>query len=151
MKDFISSLFWLAVGVGVCYGGYDLGLGPLNEPGPGFIFFWVGIIMIGLSLGILIKALRTGGKEEKLMLLWAAVNWKKPIYILVGLSLFAHFFLALGFILSSMLLLIFLFRVVERQSWVMAIGGALLSSLAAYLLFQVLLGCQFPAGFLNLG
>ncbi len=33
--------------MGVCYGGYDLELGTLRDPGSGFMFFWVGIIMIG--------------------------------------------------------------------------------------------------------
>lgn len=151
MKDLVSSFFWMAIGIGVCYGGYDLGLGHLNEPGPGFIFFWVGIIMMSLSACILIKSLRTEGSGEGIRVLWSGVQWEKTIYIVVGLSLFAHFFLSLGFILSSTLLLIFIFKVVERQRWGIAVAGALLSSLATYLLFQVLLGCQFPAGFLGLG
>ena len=57
-RDIISSLFWLIVGIGVCYGGYDLDLGTLQEPGSGFVFFWMGIIMIGLSIGILAGALK---------------------------------------------------------------------------------------------
>jgi putative tricarboxylic transport membrane protein len=57
-KDILSSLFWMAVGLGVCYGGYDLELGTLRDPGSGFMFFWVGLIMIGLSLAVLVKAVR---------------------------------------------------------------------------------------------
>ena len=47
-RDIISSIFWMIIGIGVCYGGYDLEMGTLHDPGSGFIFFWVGIIMIGL-------------------------------------------------------------------------------------------------------
>ena len=52
----------MAIGAGVCYGGYDLELGTLRDPGSGFMFFWVGIIMMGLSLAILIRAMREKAK-----------------------------------------------------------------------------------------
>ncbi len=32
-QDVISSLFWMAKGIGVCYGGVDLELGTLHDPG----------------------------------------------------------------------------------------------------------------------
>ncbi len=61
-QDIISSLFWMVIGAGVCYGGYDLELGTLHDPGSGFMFFWVGLIMVGLSLSIFLQGLRPGLK-----------------------------------------------------------------------------------------
>ena len=150
-KDILSSLFWVLVGAGVCYGGYDLDLGTLHDPGSGFIFFWVGIIMIGLSLSILIQALRMREKGEGLKSIWSEVQWKKIVFVTLALFLYAYVFSTLGFIICTVILLIFLFKAVEPQRWSVAIMGAVLSTLTAYLLFQLWLGSQLPKGLLNIG
>lgn len=141
----------MVIGVGICYGGYDLELGTLHDPGSGFIFFWVGIIMVGLSLSIFIRAMRERAKAGEVKLLWSGARWKKVIYVLVALFLYAYAFIALGFILSTALLLIFLFKAVEPQRWSVAIMGAVLSTLTAYAVFQLWLGSQLPKGFLGIG
>ncbi len=150
-KDIISSLFWMIVGAGVSYGGYDLELGTLHDPGSGFIFFWVGLIMVGLSLSIFIRALKEKGKAGEMRLIWSEVQWKKIVSVLVALFLYGYFFQTLGFILSAALLLVFLFKAVEPQRWSVAILGAVVSSLVAYVVFQVWLGSQLPKGLLDIG
>ena len=150
-KDIISSLFWMIVGAGICYGGVDLELGTLHDPGSGFIFFWVGLIMVGLSLSIFIRALKEKGKAGEMRLIWSAVQWKKIVSVLVALFLYGYFFQTLGFILSAALLLVFLFKAVEPQRWSVAILGAVVSSLVAYVVFQVWLGSQLPKGLLDIG
>jgi putative tricarboxylic transport membrane protein len=150
-KDIISSLFWMAIGVGVCYGGYDVELGTLHDPGSGFIFFWVGTIMVGLSLFIFIRAMREKGKAGEMKILWSQVKWQKNIYVLAALFLYAYVFSYLGFILSTVLLLIFLFKAVEPQRWSVATLGAILSVLTSYVVFQLWLGAQLPKGFLGIG
>ncbi len=150
-KDIVSSLFWMAMGVGVCYGGVDLELGTLHDPGSGFMFFWVGAIMSGLSLFIFIRAMRDKGKAGEMKILWSQVKWKKNIYVLAALFLYAYAFSHLGFILSTVPLLIFLFKAVEPQRWSVAILGAILSVLTSYAVFQLWLGAQLPRGFLGIG
>jgi putative tricarboxylic transport membrane protein len=150
-KDIISSLFWMVVGAGVIYGGYDLELGTLHDPGSGFMFFWVGVIMMGLSLSILIRAMREKAKAGEMKLIWSEVQWKKIVSVIVVLLLYAYAFLALGFILCTALFLFFLFKAIEPQRWSVAILGAVLSTLSAYLVFQLWLGSQLPKGLLNLG
>lgn len=139
------------MGIGVCYGGYDLDLGGLHDPGSGFMFFWVGVIMIGLSLSILIKAIRKKSQTGEMRSMWVHVQWKKIVAVLAVLFLYAYVFTLLGFILSTVLLLIFLFKAVEPQRWSVAIIGAVASSLIAYAVFQVWLGSQLPRGFLGIG
>ena len=36
-----GGLFWLLIGGFVVWAGHDMGLGRLNEPGPGFAFYWI--------------------------------------------------------------------------------------------------------------
>ena len=150
-RDLFSSLFWMVIGAGVSYGGYGLELGTLHDPGSGFIFFWVGLIMMGLSLSIFIRALKEKGKAGEMRLIWSEVQWKKIVSVLVALFLYGYFFQTLGFILSAALLLVFLFKAVEPLRWSVAILGAVVSSLVAYVVFQVWLGSQLPKGLLDIG
>ena len=148
-KDILSSLFWLAAGFGVCYGGYDLELGTLRDPGSGFMFFWVGVIMVGLSLAVLVKAVRMKPDQKGVGLLRGEVRWAKILSVLAALVLYAYVFPHLGFILSTVLLLLFLFKAVEPQKWSWAVLGAVISTLTAYGVFQLWLGTQLPRGFLG--
>ncbi len=141
----------MAVGMGVCYAGYDLELGTLRDPGSGFIFFWVGIIMIGLSASILLRALKMKGKGERVSILGKEIRWKRILAVLAGLFLYAYAFTSLGFILTTSLLLLFLFKAIEPQKWSWAVLGAIISTLSAYGVFQLWLGSQLPKGFLGIG
>ena len=150
-RDIISSIFWMIIGIGVCYGGYDLELGTLHDPGSGFIFFWVGIIMIGLSVSILIRAIKEAAIPGELKkVLWTEIRWWKIFSILLSLVLYALVFTPFGFVLSTFLLLIFLFKAVEPQSWLKAVLGAVISTLTVYVVFQLWLGSQLPKGFLGI-
>ena len=148
-KDILSSIFWMALGVGICWGGYDLELGTLRDPGSGFMFFWVGVIMIGLSLAVLVNAVRVKADQKGIGLLQGKVRWTKIFSVLAALFLYAYAFTFLGFILSTVPLLIFLFKAVEPQKWAWAFLGAVLSTLTAYGVFQLWLGSQLPRGFLG--
>ena len=141
----------MLIGAGVCYGGYDLELGTLRDPGSGFMFFWVGILMMGLSFSILIQAMREKAKAGEMKLIWSEVQWKKILAVIVALFLYAYAFNTLGFIFCTTLILIFLFKAVEPQRWSVAVLGAILSTLSAYLVFQLWLGSQLPKGLLNIG
>ena len=45
-----GGLFWLAIGAFVIWAGRDMGLGRLNEPGSGFAFYWIGILVSAFAL-----------------------------------------------------------------------------------------------------
>jgi len=139
------------VSIGVCYGGYGLDLGTLHDPGSGFMFFWVGIIMIGLSIGLLIRAIKRPAVAGELKIFRTGIRWGKVVSTLVALMLYAYVFVPLGFILSTVLLLIFLFKAVEPQRWSWAILGAMISTLAAYGVFHLWLRSPLPKGFLGIG
>ena len=147
--DIASSLFWMALGAFVVWSGWDLELGTLTDPGSGFLLFWVGLIMMGLAAGILVTALRSAAEVAPPSL--ARVGWHRVVLVLVALTIYGWALPQLGFILTTTLVLIFLFKGVEPQRWSIAIGGAVASALIAYLIFKVWLGAQLPAGFLDLG
>jgi putative tricarboxylic transport membrane protein len=147
--DLGSAVFWMAVGAAVAYAGYDLGLGSVQDPGAGFILFWVGLGMLALAVAVLVAALAAppagaeappaGGRRSKVAL------------VLLALVVYAYALPHLGFVLTTTMVLVFLFKVVEPQRWSVAIGGALASAVIAYVLFKVWLGAQLPPGPFGLG
>lgn len=150
-RDALSGLFWMIIGSGVCWGGIDLELGTLHDPGSGFIFFWVGIIMIGLAAAIFFKGIREESPAEELRAIFAKVEWKKVLFVLGALFIYAFIFYSLGFILTAIFFLLFLFKAIEPQRWSVAICGAIISAFAAYAVFHWWLRTQLPKGILPLG
>jgi hypothetical protein len=105
--------------------------------------------MIGLSLSVLLGALRMKPDPKGIRSHWGEIRWKKILSVLAALVLYAYAFTFLGFILCTVPLLIFLFKAVEPQKWTWALWGAILSTLTAYGVFQLWLGSQLPRGFLG--
>jgi hypothetical protein len=56
----------------------------------------------------------------------------------------------LGFLLATFVLLLFFFTALQRQHWLVALGGSVATSLATYLVFKVWLGVNLPAGLWSL-
>lgn len=151
--DIIAAAFWLAVAVGITWCGWDLGLGTLSDPGPGGMIFWVGAVMTALSLTTLAAALRRApadgpSKEHtgRLADLWQGTRWWLVPYVVVLLMLYAWLLPALGFVATTALLLLVLFMTIDRQSWIAPPMGAVLATLAVYIVFHRWLGTQLPAG-----
>ncbi|MEW6667695.1 MAG: tripartite tricarboxylate transporter TctB family protein [Thermodesulfobacteriota bacterium] len=149
-RDAASSLFWSLVGIGISYGGYDIGLGSLKEPGSGFIFFWLGLIVVGLASLVFVKSTLGEGTRVEMRTAWSGLQWKKVVWVLAALVFYAGSFQFLGFILATVILLMFFFKVVESQRWFVSVAWAVGATLLAYLLFQVWLGAQLPKGLLGL-
>jgi putative tricarboxylic transport membrane protein len=148
--DAVSALAWLALGAGVTWAGWDLELGALRDPGSGFLLFWVGVVMMGLALCVLGGALRAPAGPG-LAALWAGARWPKVAGVLIALVAYGYALPWLGFLATTTLLLLVLFKAIEPQRWSVAIGGALASALVAWIVFRLWLGTQLPAGIFEIG
>lgn len=67
---------------------------------------------------------------------------------LAGLLVYALVLERVGFLLATCALLLFFFRALQRQRWVVAVGGSIAMSVLAYLVFKVWLGVNLPGGLL---
>ena len=143
--DLVSAGLWLAIALGITASGWELGLGSLMEPGSGFMIFWVGALMSVLCLVVLAAApLQAAGRG--LAGLWDGLAWWKIPYAAVLLLMYAWLLPWVGFPVVTVLLLLILFKTIEPQSWTVAIIGALISTIIAYLVFDRWLGTQLPVG-----
>jgi putative tricarboxylic transport membrane protein len=144
-----SGLIGLALGAIVVWQGYEHGIGAVTEPGTGFILFYVGWLMIMLSAVMLLVAIREGGVP--IASLWQGVRWSRPM-IAIGLLLaFALVFERLGFLLSTMALLIGLMRLIDPVPWRRALPIAVLAPLGSWFVIQKLLKIALPAGMFGIG
>lgn len=147
--DLASSLFWGGVGLYICHAARELELGSGRDPGSGFVLFWVGAIMVALSLVIFVGALRRRPGEGPQ--LGFGARWRKVVLVVVALVAYAWLLPRLGFVATTFAVLLVLFKGVEPQRWSVAVGGAAASALIAYAVFQLWLGAQLPAGIFERG
>ena len=145
--DHISGLFWLLFGGYVIYESRLYGLGSLTDPGPGFLLFNSGIGLAGLSCLVFIKEI-IKPDTESLPVLWEGVPWWKPALCFLSLLIYTLIVSHLGFVLTTFLLLVYLFTIGRNERKIMALPIALGTVVIAYLVFDILLQCQLPRGLL---
>ena len=143
VRDRISSLVWLIFAIGISIESLRLPIGSWRDPGPGFLPLGTGILLGVLSIVNYYQSRRGKGPPPKDSW-YSPKGW--PKLVTVTISLFAYILLwpVLGFLLSTVILLFFLFRTVEPQTWKVTIGGSLLIPAAFYVLFEVWLKMQLP-------
>jgi hypothetical protein len=132
----------------VFVGSIHLGLGTTRQPGPGFITFGASGLLGILSL---IGFVRTfTGKRKSGETLFKNILWWRVV--LSGLAILAYALVipALGYLITTFLLMLFLYFMIHEQKWYWVIISSLLSSLGSYYLFSKLLNCQFPDGLFGL-
>lgn len=125
----------------VCVESVRLGLGTYHRPGPGFLSFLAGIILGVLSLALISLVLFRSTEKAQV---WH--NRGQILMVFLALLGFTLLVELLGFILTAFLLIWFLLKVVERRGWGFSVGVALVVTGASYVVFDVWLSAQLPAG-----
>jgi putative tricarboxylic transport membrane protein len=111
--------------------------------------FYAGLLMVVFSLIILYGAVKEGGPT--FLSLWRNVLWTKPLLVIALLVAFTLLFETLGFLVSTVLLLIALLRGIDPVPWPRAIPIALLVPLICWYVLVKLLLIQLPAGIFRFG
>ncbi len=148
-SEFWSGAVWLALGAFVTWSGVKLGIGRINDPGSGFMLFYVGILMCVFSVTIMIAAISEG--SAGFGALWAGANWRKPLTIMICLAVFAVALEPLGFLLSTIPLLLVLLRAIDPVRWTLTIPIGVLAPLFVWWVLKKALLIQLPSGILEIG
>ena len=143
---------WMAVGLFFFIGSVVLGLGSLGEPGPGFFPFIMSGSLLAFSLIHFLSSLAQHGRQGNLQneKFWPERDGIRRI-VLMNLSLFMFVILVnfLGFIFTTFLFLFFLLRFIEPQKWSTVFIITIVTAGSSYLIFQIWLKADLPAGFLG--
>lgn len=138
--------FWIVLSLLFSWGAIDLRVGTPAHPGPGFMPLLIGIFMGAVSIVMLLRDPEKAselpqGKKETLF----PLKRMRKHFLLLG-SLIAYGLMAprLGFMVSTAIFMLFLFKAIEPQKWTTAILATTVTVVLSYYLFIVGLGCQFP-------
>ena len=145
---FYCNLFWLLFSLVICVESYRLKLGAVNNPGPGFFPFGAGVVMLILSLVALFQSRARREKKESTMP-QEPIRWWNIVIILAAITVYAFSLEKIGFLINTFLFICLMLKVVEPQSWKTAIIGALITTIAANLVFNVIFRAQIPSGILG--
>jgi len=146
--DKTSSLFWLLVSIAVFVESFRLGVGTLQNPGRGFMTLGASGILGILCLVLFLQtSLRKDGDERKHIL--AGSFPKSVLLVLAALAVYSRVMPTLGYLISTFLLMAFLFWVLERRRIPLVLASSVAATLVTYLVFSKWLNCQFPEGLLG--
>jgi putative tricarboxylic transport membrane protein len=148
--DLWSGLFWLISGIGLCIGSINANLGNLRTPGTGFFPFIIGILLTLFGSILVISTIsKRRGKDENVISEKRFINWNKLLFpsitllILLGYVLFLE---DLGFLLTTFLCLLALFKLSEPRNWLMPLVFSAGVVILSYLIFVLWLRNPFPRG-----
>ena len=141
----------LLFGAVTAYFSLRMPVGTFRAAGSGLFPLGLGILLMGLSIVLLIKA----GAQRK------PVAEKKPsdelsqptkqvILFTSAIALAILLFKELGYPLMSFLLLLALLRILGVRSWAYSLSLSLLTATGAYFLFVVWLEIPLPKGWIGL-
>jgi putative tricarboxylic transport membrane protein len=120
-------------------------------PGPGFMPFWVGIILAILSCYLLIDAyVRKPSKEDSASILPKKRSLYRVGFLFVLLFILKTVMPFLGFPLTICLFVATILFSLERYSIVKSIGYGIAYSVVIWLVFEKYLQMGFPKGFLGI-
>jgi putative tricarboxylic transport membrane protein len=148
--DSITSLLWLFVGLGIIlWSLMTLKIGTFRHPEGGFLPLFCGIVIFILAIIILFEA--KGKKKEvggeSFLIKGSLINLLSVILILV---VYAFLLDHLGFILTTFVVMLFIFKQITRTSWFTGILQSSIVTGACYFLFGFLLKIPFPKGWLGI-
>ena len=145
--NFIPSLFLIMVALFALLGALRMGIGSLNSPGPGLMFFGAACILGILSLHLFAKSLIARSKERPILL--EGSHWDRVIITLIAISAYTYILVPAGYLLSTFALLSLLFNIFPREKkGIMVIAAAGVAFLT-YMIFFKILGVQLPRGLIN--
>lgn len=144
-----SGVVGFALGVFVIRSGYSLNIGSINDPGSGYVLFYTGILMCLFAGTIMVSAITEGGPTVGS--LWAGTRWTKPLLVIVCLAAFSFLLEPLGFLLTSIPLMLVLLRIIDPVRWTLAIPLAVIAPLVMWWILKKGLLIQLPVGMFDIG
>ena len=141
----LAGVILLALGIFVCHQAVQLSLGQASRPGPGFVPFGLGSILILLSLLYIFHFLRTRkGRGE----LKAHLGLYRT-FLAVGVLCFCTGLLSwLGYLISTFLLFLLWLAIIERKKWYVALPFSFLALVVVYY-FNLFFSLQLPRGLIK--
>jgi putative tricarboxylic transport membrane protein len=146
-EDRIASASFFVLGILVIVESLNLSFGGVHSPGPGFIPFFLGLSMAGLSLLCFFSPdLQLPG--DAFWNSWAQGH--SIVLIFAALTVYLILFNLLGFCLDTFLLMIFLAKAAGAKGYKSSLLLSLVTMVVIYIVFYKMLIIPFPVGILGI-
>lgn len=146
-REQVPAFAWLGVGSAISIGAYNLGIGAVNNPGPGLFPFVIGLGMMLLSVSIIATSIGTTAAPT------TGPTPRQTLTTLAVIGALVFYALALeriGFVLCTILFLFGLLTVLGGYGWLVAATASVGMTAGSYLIFTMLLKLHLPSGPLGL-
>jgi hypothetical protein len=142
----VSGVIILLLGLAIVWQASLLKLGSFRVPGPGLYPLLLGLVTVFLSMFLIFPS----GAKEKGRSLPDGRTTKRVAGVYAVLLLYLGILEYVGFLAASFLLILYLFAVVGKKTLKVAALRALIVTVLAYLLFDVILKTQLPKSILGI-
>ena len=150
--DTILFILWMGLSLFVMFFSNRYGLGTFRNPGAGLMPFLVGLLLLMISAGFLVKSFfKTRGKNKPVNAareVQGKIDLKKVSLVLASLFIYGLFLERLGYLIVALCTMILLFWCVGVRRWRSVLLASGLTVLITYVLFTYL-GVRFPPGLLR--
>ena len=128
-RDGIAALVLGLVAGAVIHQAAALPFGGARNPGPGFVPWWAGVALAGLSLLLGVQVVRARrGPGARRGVEAARGDWRRVAALLAALALYVVALDPLGYPISTFLLVLLMLRPATRRALVPALGLAVLAA-----------------------
>ena len=143
--EVVTSLVLAALGALALWDSRRIGAG-WTEDGPqsGYFPFWVGLILVAASLGILVQALRPAPGREALFVTWPQL--RLVLSVLVPTVVYVAAIPTLGIYAASALLVAYCMVALGRFAWWTAALAGLCAALVVFVTFELWFLVALPKG-----
>ena len=125
-----------------------MGVGTLYKPGPGLMPYYLGLGLVLLAVGMILRMfLKRSKEEEKIEKRPKAIDYPKIALVVVALVVYSLVIEKVGYIIATLFLLVILF-LCSGSKRTSAVIASLLALLITYFGFTYL-GVRFPPGILT--
>ena len=150
-RELAAAAVLLAFGLFAVAQASGLRFGTVAAPGPGFFPLCLAVALSLAAVGLIVRAWRAApaGAPAPAPAPTADPRRFAVAGTLGALLVYALVLEWLGFLLATFALLVFFFRALQHQSWLVVVAGSLATSLLSYLVFKTWLGVNLPGGLLG--
>lgn len=141
--DQITGIVMLVFSITVAYASWQMPQRVEFGPGMGFLPFWLAVIMVVLSALLFINASlkKKASAANPFPGFGALLNVGM---VIVGLGVYIAALEKIGFFISTILFILYLLAVVEKEGWIKSGIISLLATGSLYTIFRVLLEVTLP-------
>jgi putative tricarboxylic transport membrane protein len=141
----VTSVLLFAFAIFIMLGARKYPLGAIDNPGPGFLPFLLGLALGGMSIALFIRNWKKKDSQPEVTRPEGR-GWIKVSSIFLMLLLFTLFFEITGYIVNVFLFFLVLLRPIGRQKWSWSLSISIGAASISYVLFERWLMLPLPRG-----